>query len=147
MAAPCRSQAVIDAPVDEVWAVVADPKTHSEWWPDVVGVKMDGELVEGGEYLREEVKRPLLAGSSIWVADQLDDELKHAHFHCTLSGMYAHFELTRAQDNTFIEVETGMLPTNIRWRVINGLSRQYWRNWVRDALDALPDAVARRTAR
>ncbi len=47
-----RHQALIDAPVEDVWAVVSDPRTHPEWWPDVVDVQLDEPLVEGGEYMR-----------------------------------------------------------------------------------------------
>ena len=123
--------------------MVCDPRTHAEWWPDVAGVQIEGELVEGGEYLRQEVKRPFAGGDTVWVADRLD-EMKEARFHCTVSGMYAHFTLAPAQDSTFVEAETGMLPTTLRWRMINALSGSYWRNWLRDTLDALPAAVARR---
>ena len=30
-----RHQAVIDARVEDVWAIVSDPRTHPDWWPDV----------------------------------------------------------------------------------------------------------------
>ena len=47
-----RHQAVIDAPVEDVWAIVSDPRTHPEWWPEVVDVRLDEPLVEGGVYVR-----------------------------------------------------------------------------------------------
>ena len=41
-----RHQALIDSPVEDVWAVVSDPRTHPEWWPDVVDVQLDEPLVD-----------------------------------------------------------------------------------------------------
>ena len=135
-----RAEGLVDAPVEDVWAVVGDPRTHPDWWPDVDGVEVEGELVEGGEYLRTEAGGIFAGRKSIWVADRLD-HLKEAHYHCTVSGMYAHFSLTSAQDCTFVELETGMLPPNLRWRMMKAFSGPPLRRWVRDTLDALPDAI------
>jgi polyketide cyclase/dehydrase/lipid transport protein len=140
MAGPCRSHALIEAPVDEVWATVCDPRTHPGWWPDLPGVEVDGELEEGGQYVRKASGRLNDRADSVWVAERLE-HLKEAHFRCTLSGMYARFALTPAQDGTFVEAETGMLPTSVRWRMVSAVSGSYMRRWVQDALDALPDAV------
>ena len=46
-----RHQAFIEAPLDDVWEVVSDPRTHPDWWPDVVRVDAEGGLGEGDEYL------------------------------------------------------------------------------------------------
>ena len=64
-----RHQVVIDAPVGDVWAIVSDPRTHPEWWPEVVDVQLDGPLVEGGEFTR--TSKPLPSWSTrrrVWVA-------------------------------------------------------------------------------
>jgi Polyketide cyclase / dehydrase and lipid transport len=52
MAGPYRRQGLVEAPVDEVWAVVSDPRTHPDWWPDVTDVRVPGPITEGGEYTR-----------------------------------------------------------------------------------------------
>ena len=143
-----RHQALIDSPVEDVWAVVSDPRTHPEWWPDVVDVQLDEPLVEGGEYIRTSKPVPFLdAMESVWVAERLED-LKEARFRCTLSGSWARFTLTPAQGETYVELESGMEPTTIRWRLMNAMGSRFLKDWIVKVLDALPGEVAaRRLAR
>lgn len=83
MAGSYRHQALIEAPIEDVWAIVSDPRTHPEWWPDVVDVQIDEPLVEGGEYTRTSKMLPFLdAVEAVWVAERLED-LKEARFRCT----------------------------------------------------------------
>ena len=143
-----RHQALIDSPVEDVWAVVSDPRTHPEWWPDVVEVQLDEPLVEGGEYIRTSKPVPFLdAMESVWVAERLED-LKEARFRCTVSGSWARFTLTPAQGETYVELESGMEPTTLRWRVMNAMGSRFLKDWIVKVLDALPgEVVARRLAR
>ena len=143
-----RHQALIDSPVEDVWAVVSDPRTHPEWWPDVVDVQLDEPLVEGGEYIRTSKPVPFLdAMESVWVAERLED-LKEARFRCTVSGSWARFTLTPAQGETYVELESGMEPTTIRWRLMNVMGSRFLKDWIVKVLDALPGEVdARRLAR
>jgi hypothetical protein len=137
-----RRQALVEAPVEEVWAVVSDPRTHPDWWPDVIEVRVFGEITEGGEYTRVSRRLGFLDQvDGIWVAERLEN-LKEAHFRCTVSGAYTRFALTPARDETFVEIEAGMLPPNLRWRLAKTLSRLYFVRWLRDVLDALPRVVA-----
>jgi uncharacterized protein YndB with AHSA1/START domain len=143
-----RHQALIEAPVEDVWAVVSDPRTHPEWWPDVVDVRIDEPLVEGGEYLRTSKLVPFLdAVEAVWVAERLED-LKEARFRCTVSGTWARFTLTPAQGETYVELESGIDPTTLRWRLMNVMSGRFVKDWIVKVLDALPqEVVARRLAR
>ena len=143
-----RHQALIDSPVEDVWAVVSDPRTHPEWWPDVVEVQLDEPLVEGGEYIRTSKPVPFLdAMESVWVAERLED-LKEARFRCTVSGSWARFTLTPAQGETYVELESGMEPTTLRWRLMNAMGSRFLKDWIVKVLDALPGEVdARRLAR
>ena len=143
-----RHQALIDSPVEDVWAVVSDPRTHPEWWPDVVDVQLDEPLVEGGEYTRTSKPVPFLdAMESVWVAERLED-LKEARFRCTLSGSWARFTLTPAQGETYVELESGIDPTTLRWRLMNAMGSRFLKDWIVKVLDALPGEVAaRRLAR
>ena len=143
-----RHQALIEAPVEDVWAVVSDPRTHPEWWPDVVDVQLDEPLVEGGEYTRTSKPVPFLdAMESVWVAERLED-LKEARFRCTASGSWARFTLTPAQGETYVELESGMDPTKLRWRLMNTMGGRFLKDWIVKVLDALPkEVVARRLAR
>jgi uncharacterized protein YndB with AHSA1/START domain len=143
-----RHQALIDSPVEDVWAVVSDPRTHPEWWPDVLDVQLDEPLVEGGEYTRTSKPVPFLdAMESVWVAERLED-LKEARFRCTLSGSWARFTLTPAQGETYVELESGIDPTTLRWRLMNAMGSRFLKDWIVKVLDALPGEVAaRRLAR
>jgi hypothetical protein len=139
MAGSYRHQAFIDASLDAVWAVVSDPRTHPEWWPEVLGVVAGEGLEEGDEYSQKSRVLPFVdAVESTWVVERME-QLKEVHFRCTLSGTYARFSLTPAQGNTFVEVESGMEPTALRWRALGAVSRSYFRNWVIQVLDALPE--------
>ena len=140
-----RHQALIDAPVEDVWAVVSDPRTHPEWWPDVVDVQLDEPLVEGGEYVRSSKLLPFRdAVEAVWVAERLED-LKEARFRCTVSGSWASFSLTAAQGQTFVDAQTGVDPTTLRWRVMKAIGGSYLKDWLVKVLDALPgEVVARR---
>jgi hypothetical protein len=40
-----------------------------------------------------------------------------------------------------VEIEAGMLPPNLRWRLAKTLSRLYFVRWLREVLDALPRVV------
>ena len=147
MAGSYRHQTLIEAPIEDVWAVISDPRTHPDWWPDVVDVRVEEPLVEGGEYIRSSRLLPFLdAVEAVWVAERLED-LKEARFRCTVTGTWAHFSLTPAQSQTFVELETGMYPTKLRWRLMKATSGSFFKGWILDVLDALPkEVVARRLA-
>jgi hypothetical protein len=80
------------------------------------------------------------AVESVWVVERME-ELKEAHFRCTLTGSYARFALTPAQGQTFVEVESGMEPTAIRWRLMKLASGSWYRSWVVEVVDALQERV------
>jgi hypothetical protein len=87
------------------------------------------------------------AMESVWVAERLED-LKEARFRCTLSGSWARFTLTPAQGETYVELESGMEPTTLRWRLMNAMGSRFLKDWIVKVLDALPGEVAaRRLAR
>jgi uncharacterized protein YndB with AHSA1/START domain len=140
-----RHQALIDAPVADVWQVVSDPRTHPEWWPDVVGIDAAGEVAEGDEYVHSGKVMPFLdALDSVWVVERYE-ELKEAQFRCTMSGSYARFQLTPAQDETYVEMEIGMDPTSWRWKVAEPIFGLQYKRWALAVLDALPLAVRHRS--
>jgi hypothetical protein len=122
---------------------VSDPETHPDWWPDIVAVRLEEPLTEGGEYVRvSEPMRFIDDLESIWVAERLE-HLKEARFRCTLTGSYASFSLTPARDETFVEVETGMDPTRLRFHLLAAMSRAHSKRWLRDVLDELPRELER----
>jgi hypothetical protein len=141
MADSYRRHALIEAPIEDVWPIVSDPRTHPDWWPEVSEVRASGELREGEEYTRVSRRLGFLDQvDGIWVVERLE-HLKEAHFRCVVSGSYTRFALTPAQDQTFVEIEAGMLPPNLRWRLAKTMSRLYYVRWLRAVLDALPRVV------
>lgn len=144
MAGPYRAQALIAAPIEEVWDVVRDPRTHPEWWPEVIGIDAPESVETGDEYQHTSKVLPFVdAVTAIWVAERVE-HLKEAHFRCELSGTFARFSLTPAQDETFVEVETGIDPVSFRWRVAKTLFGAAYKRWTFAVLDALPAVVTRR---
>jgi hypothetical protein len=94
-----RRHALIEAPIEDVWPVVSDPRTHPDWWPEVTEVRASGELAEGEEYLRVSRRLGFLDQvDGVWVVERLE-HLKEAHFRCTVSGAYTRFALPGAAPN------------------------------------------------
>ncbi len=123
MAEMHRRHVLIEAPIEDVWDIVSDPGTHPDWWPEVSDVRMDGEPKEGDEYTRVARRFGFLDQvDGVWKIERME-HLKEAHFRCTVSGSYARFALTPAQDETFVEAEVGMLPPNLRWRAAQPVFR------------------------
>jgi|SRR5919108_172787 uncharacterized protein YndB with AHSA1/START domain len=145
MAGPYRHQALIEAPLEEVWEVVSDPRTHPDWWPEVLAVDAPAHLNEGGEFVRRSAGlMPFVdAVDAIWVAERLE-HLKEAKFRCTVSGTVARFTLTPAQDDTFVELEADMDPTSLKWRLAKPVFGPQFKKWIIDVLDALPGAIRSR---
>ena len=146
MARSYRHQALIEAPVGDVWEIVSDPRTHPDWWPEVVRIEAREDIAEGDEYLHVAKMMPFIdAVDAVWVVERFE-ELKEAQFRCTMTGSYARFQLTPAQDDTYVEMEVGMDPTSWRWRVAEPLFGLQYKRWVLAVLDALPAAIVSRHA-
>ena len=149
MAEVYRRHALIDAPLDTVWSVVTDPKTHPDWWPEVKDVRADliaGELSEGSEYTRRTRRYGFLdVVDNVWKVERME-HLKECHFSCTVTGSYTRFALTPAQDDTFVEIEAGVMPIGVHGRVLKATEPLWMSRWLRDLLDALPEAVSKSTA-
>ena len=146
MARSYRHQALIEAPLEEVWQVVSDPNTHPDWWPEIVEVDAPEELHEGDSYARTAKTMPFVdAVDSIWVVERLA-ELKQAQFRCTLTGTWARFTLTPAQDETYVEMEAGIDPASWKWRIAEPFLALQYKRWLIAVLDALPAAIHSRHA-
>src|SRR3954451_5838480 len=143
MAEMHRRHVLIEAPIEDVWKVVSDPGTQPDWWPEVTDVRVDGPVDEGDEYTRVAKRFGFLDQvDNVWVVERME-HLKEAHFRCTVSGAYARFALTPAQEETFVEAEVGMLPPNLRWKMSQPVFRVTFGPWLRQLVDALPRSVER----
>ena len=146
MARTYRHQALIDAEIGDVWEIVSDPRTHPEWWPEVTRIDAAERVGKGDEYVHTAKMIPLIdAVDSVWVVERFE-ELKEAQFRCTMTGTYTRFQLTPAQDRTYVEMEVGMDPASWRWQVAAPLFGLQYKRWVLAVLDALPEAIHSRHA-
>ena len=136
-----KRQAVIDAPVEEVWSLVGDPRRHPEWFPRVVEV--NGERFEEGEQYAQVTKQSRGTVETDFLIERLDD-LHEIRFACQQTGMYAHWLLTDAQGDTFVDVEMGMQPKSTGDKVFDAVvGRVYFRRWLDQSLDALRGRLAK----
>ena len=131
-----RQQAVIDAPVERVWACVGDPRRYPEWAGNVVSVTGLATVEPDAEF-RQVSKSPIGKAETTFRIEEFDD-LRTIKLRCQQSGYYSRWVLTEAQSSTFAEVEIGIEPTAIQYRVVFGaLGKRYLRRLVEQALDGL----------
>jgi hypothetical protein len=131
-----RQQAQIDAPVETVWELLGDVNRHEEWWPRVIEVQCDGDLIEGCTY-RMVAKGPMGEEEMNVGVERLDD-CREILIRCVNTGTYCRWLLTEARGGTFIDAEFGIDPKAIApriWDVFAG--RRYFRRWLEQSLQAL----------
>ena len=137
----CRRQALINASPRRVWDLLGDPRRHPEWWPRVVEVR--GEHFYEGSNYAQITRDPTGQSETFWRVERLED-LREIRMRCTQTGTYARWLLTEAQGSTFVDVEFGMDPTGVRYRVFDmTVGRPYFRRWLEQSLAALEEVAAR----
>jgi uncharacterized protein YndB with AHSA1/START domain len=137
-----KRQAVIEAPVEDVWSLVGDPRRHPEWFPRVIEV--NGERFEEGEEYAQVTKDLVGTARTDFLIERMEN-MREIRFACQKTGMYAHWLLTDAQGNTFVDVEMGMQPKKTGDRVFDAvLGRLYFRRWLDQAVDALRRTAVKR---
>jgi uncharacterized protein YndB with AHSA1/START domain len=137
-----RQQAVIEAPVEQVWAYVGDPRRYPEWAGNVISVT-GLAMVEPDAEFRQVSKSPLGRAETTFRIEELDD-LRTIKLRCQQSGYYSRWVLTEAQSSTFAEVEIGIEPTAIQYRLVFGaLGKRYLRRLVEQTLDGLQMTLQR----
>jgi uncharacterized protein YndB with AHSA1/START domain len=145
-----KQQALIEAPVAEVWDILRDPARGPEWAEGLTAVTGAPTKIETGSTFEITSRGPLrVQTTTTFRVEQLEDmhELK---LKCQMSGFYSHWLLTPAQNGTFTEVELGIEPIDepsVRARVASVLhTKSYLRREVDKLLDALRRAVSREGA-
>jgi uncharacterized protein YndB with AHSA1/START domain len=138
-----HEQAQLDAPVSRVWQLVSDPRLYPEWWPRVFEIQ--GERYEEGSEFVLVSHQPLVGRDEAhFLIDRMDD-LREIRMHCTISGMFVHWQLTDAQGGTFLSAAFGMDPIRRRDQVIDfALGRRFFRRWLVEAVDGLKQAATSR---
>ena len=130
-----RAQAHLDAPLEDVWALVGNPATYPDWWP--VAVEIRGKTFEVGDVYHQVVG---IAGRPEYsrIIDRRD-ELKELRWHCPTTGGYQHWLLTDAQGGTFVDMEMGIKdPESSRFALFDKtVGRWFIKRWAEQAIDGL----------
>ena len=135
-----RRQALINAPPSKIWELVGDPRHHPEWWPRVVEVR--GERFDEGDNYAQVTREPNGRIETTMRVERLEN-LREISMRCTHTGTYSRWLLTEAQGNTFVDVEFGMDPLGVRYRIIDmTVGKLYFRRWLEQSLSALEEAAA-----
>jgi uncharacterized protein YndB with AHSA1/START domain len=142
-----KQQALIEAPVAEVWDILIDPTRGPDWDPDLLAVTGAPTKIEKGSTYEVTGRGPLgMKGTTTFQVEQLEDmhELK---MRCQLTGYYAHWVVTGAQNGTFAEVELGIDPIesrSLKGRAAAALhTKGYLRKQVEKLLDGLRHTASR----
>jgi Polyketide cyclase / dehydrase and lipid transport len=135
-----HEQAMLDAPVPAVWALVGDPARYPEWLPRAMEV--EGQTFEEGAEFVQVTQHPLMGRDEINFLIDHKDELRAIRMHCTISGMFADWRLTDAQGGTFVDASFGMEPIRTRDRVMDrAVGRRFFRRWLSEAVEGLREAA------
>ena len=135
-----RAQVHIDAPLDEVWALVGNPATYPQWWPAAVEIR--GERFEVGDPFTQVVG---IAGRRLEYSRIIErrEELKELRWHCPTTGGFQHWLLTDAQGGTFVDMEMGMNPPALRYGLFDRtMGRWAIKRWAEQAVDGLRKTLA-----
>jgi polyketide cyclase/dehydrase/lipid transport protein len=139
-----HEQAQVDAPVSTVWELVGDPRRYSEWLPRVFEIQ--GERFEEGAEFVQVSRQPIVGRDEAHFLIDRMDELREIRMHCTISGMFVHWQLTDAQGGTFLNAEFGMDPLRRRDRLIDfTVGRRFFRRWLVEAVESLKQAAKQRS--
>ena len=141
-----RQQALIEAPVDEVWSYVGDPARYPEWAQNVVSVTGLADIEPGAEF-RQVTRTPVGKEETTFTIEELDD-LHEIKLRCEKTGYYSRWVLTDAQSSTFADVEIGIEPTALQYRVFfAAMGKRYLRRITEQTIDGLRAVLGGRPAR
>jgi uncharacterized protein YndB with AHSA1/START domain len=131
-----RAQAHLDAPLEEVWALVGNPATYPEWWPAAVEIR--GETFEVGDVFTQVLGVP---GRRLEYTRLIDarDEFKELSWHCPTTGGFQHWHLTEVRGGTFVDMEMGLNPpARSRYELYDKtVGRWFTKRWAEQAVDGL----------
>ena len=137
-----REQALIDAPVQEVWDLVGDPRRYPEWVGQEVTEVTGLPTVQRGAEYEQVTRSPFGMSKTTFAIEELDD-LREIRLRCTSSGWYSRWKLTEASGATFADIEIGMEPYGVAYRAIDKTAGKRWYRRVAQAsIDGLKQAVA-----
>jgi Polyketide cyclase / dehydrase and lipid transport len=133
-------QAHLDAPVASVWDLIADPRRYRDWFPRTLEVR--GERFSEGVEFVQVFQQPLVGRTEAnFLIDRMN-ELQDLRMHCTISGLFIHWQLTGAQGGTFLDASFGMDPVRRLDRLTDPIfGRRFFERWLAEAVDRLKQAA------
>ena len=135
-----RQQAQLDVAIDDVWRLVGDVREHPKWWPRVVDVQCDG--IEQGCHYRQVTKHSIGKVKTTMCVEELEG-CRQIMVRCLDTGMYGLWLLTEAQGGTFLDVEFGIDPASLPYRVFDVVAgKRYYRRWLEQSIEGLRRASA-----
>jgi uncharacterized protein YndB with AHSA1/START domain len=143
-----HEQTLIDAPIEEVWDLVGDPRRYPEWVGEEVLEVTGLPTVEKGAEYQQVTRNPLgsSAAETTFEIDELED-LHHIRMRCKQSGWYSRWKLTEAAGGTFADLEIGMEPTKVGYRAIDtAVGKRWYRRVAKASLDGIKRTLARKGA-
>jgi len=137
-----RQQALIEASVEDVWGLVGDPREFPRWASDVLDVTGLAEVAPDARF-KQVSKGPLGKEETTFRIDALED-MREIKLVCELSGYYSRWVLTEAQESTFVDVEMGIVPTALQYRLYFGaMGKRHLRRLTEDSVDGLRKLLTR----
>ena len=140
-----RRQALIEAPVEDVWALLEDPARFAEWNKDTVEVTGVPTEIEKGSTFEWTTRGPLGITPTTTFEVEEHTELREIRLRCQTSGLYSHWLLTEARGNTFAEVEMGIEPPTVAAQAFRvPYNKRILRRMAEGGLDNLRRFLARK---
>jgi uncharacterized protein YndB with AHSA1/START domain len=141
-----KQQALVEAPVEAVWELLADPARFSDWSAETLEVTGIPTRIEKGSTFEITGRGPLrLKATTTFKVEELED-MREIKLRCQYSGFYSHWLLTEAQGNTFTEMELGVEQEGLekKARVAGALhTKGFLRRATEQSLDGLRQALER----
>lgn len=137
-----QQQALVEAPLERVWALLTDPARYPEWAGDSIETTGYPTSIEKGSTF-EQTSRGLFGrpDTTTFAVTEMED-LHEIKLQCQLSGYYSHWRLTEAQGQTFADVELGVEPIGVYGQVARVIfSKRVLRQVTADSLDGLKRAT------
>jgi len=139
-----RQQALIEAPVEDVWGAVGDPRNYPSWAREVLEVTGLAEVAKDAQF-QQVTKMPFVGEEETTFQVEALEQMREIKLRCQKSGYYSHWVLTEAQDSTFMDVEIGIDPTAVPYRLYFGaMGKRHFRKITEDSLDGLRRLLSRR---
>ncbi len=139
-----KQQALIEAPVEDVWGLIADPKRYPEWAGDAIETTGVPSKIELGSTFEQKSTGPLGSKpTTVFKVEELED-LHRIKLRCQRTGYYSRWTLTEARGQTFADVEFGFEPTGLAGRAVEAITtKRSLRDLATDSLDSMRQLLQR----